>query len=154
MSIRRFMQAYRSGDDPKGKLRIALGGLEEVRAAFDAAYPRLKWSSPRSARSADDESFAVELALEKDLTDYLDKGLPGFKRVSPTRVKAKRSGMMSDLTGDPNSVHGATIELGGRTDLGPLADLCKRRGWGLEDPDSVDEVNLDDLEGWLAEHYG
>lgn len=154
MSIRRYMIVSRRGDDPKGKLKIPMGGLDEIRAAFTAAYPRLKWESERSARSPDDRNFSIQLGLEKDLTDYVDKGLRGWKKVSPTRFKAKPSGIVVEMGGDPDCVHSATIELGGRTDLTPLADLCKQRGWLLEDPDSPDDVDLDDLEGWLAEHYG
>src|SRR5687767_6304333 len=126
MSFGGYMIVSRIGSDAKGKpnpkLRLPLGPLPEITAAFTEAYPRLKWESATSARSARDPSFRITVDLESQLTDCVAQGLRGLKQISPTRLKAKPSGYVIELAGDPDYVRSVTMALGGRTNLKPLAE--------------------------------
>jgi hypothetical protein len=148
MSSQRYLIVYRPGASKNSKK--PLGPLASVIKDFNDSFKGLLWES-KSATSPK-QGFSIELGLEKELTDYISQGLPGFKKLPGNKVKSPQG--IIELGLDDNSVHRATIAVG-RMDLQTLAALCKRRGWRLEDPDaeSDSDVDLDDPGGWFVRHY-
>lgn len=89
------------------------------------------------------------------VTRHLNNAFPDIQWKSSTEAGCPSKDFSLELGVQKDSVQSVTMKMG-RMRLKGLAEICKREGWRLEDPDveTEEDVDLDDPEGWYFKQRG
>lgn len=86
---------------------------------------------------------------------HLEAAFPGITWSSTTEATCAAKKFCLELRIEKSLVDRVTLKVG-QMRIEPLADICKKEAWRLEDPDvEIDEdVDLEDSEGWFVRMHG
>ena len=89
------------------------------------------------------------------VTKHMDAALPGITWTSPTEAACAAKRFSLELRIEKSLVERVILKVG-MMKIETLAQICKKEGWRLEDPDvEVEEdVDLDDPEAWFVRMHG
>ena len=89
------------------------------------------------------------------VTKHMNAAFPGITWKSPTEAKNAEKGFILQLGVDKGLVQMVVLGIG-KMSVKPLATICKKEGWRLEDPnvETEEDVDLDNPEGWWKDMHG